>query len=244
MNTPRLRMFAGPNGSGKSTLNSIISKELLGVYINPDEIEKEINKFSFLNMLNYRVETNEEEVISFFENHPLLDKADLTNELSLLRFVDNKIDFSNMFINSYYASICADFIRHQLLKSKISFTFETVMSSRDKVDFLKKAQEAGYRTYLYFIATQDPIVNISRVNNRVKLGGHSVPEDKIVSRYYRSLELLSEAVKYSTRAYIFDNSSQEKSWIAQINNAREFEFKSETIPEWVDKYLLKTKQIC
>jgi predicted ABC-type ATPase len=236
-------MFAGPNGSGKSTLNSIISKELLGVYINPDEIEKEINKFSFLDMLNYRVETNEEEVISFFENHPLLEKADLTDELSLLRFVDNKIDFSNMSINSYYASICADFIRHQLLKSKISFTFETVMSSRDKVDFLKKAQEAGYRTYLYFIATQDPIVNISRVNNRVKLGGHSVPEDKIVSRYYRSLELLSEAVKYSTRAYIFDNSSQEKSWIAQINNAREFEFKSETIPAWVDKYLLKTKQI-
>jgi len=66
MNTPRLRMFAGPNGSGKSTLNSIISKELLGVYINPDEIEKEINKFSFLDMLNYRVTTNEEEVISFF----------------------------------------------------------------------------------------------------------------------------------------------------------------------------------
>ncbi|PNV82482.1 MAG: hypothetical protein C0627_09995 [Sulfurimonas sp.] len=244
MNTPRLRMFAGPNGSGKSTLNSIISKELLGVYINPDEIEKEINKFSFLDMLNYRVETNEEEVISFFENHPLLEKADLANELSLLRFLDNKIDFSNMSINSYYASICADFIRHQLLKSKISFTFETVMSSRDKVDFLKKAQEAGYRTYLYFIATQDPIVNISRVNNRVKLGGHSVPEDKIISRYYRSLELLSEAVKYSTRAYIFDNSSQEKSWIAQINNAKEFEFKSETIPQWVDKYLLKTKQIC
>lgn len=244
MNTPRLRMFAGPNGSGKSTLNSIISKELLGVYINPDEIEKEINKFSFLDMLNYRVETNEEEVVSFFENHPLLEKADLTDELSLLRFVDNKIDFFNMSINSYYASICADFIRHQLLKSKISFTFETVMSSRDKVDFLKKAQEAGYRTYLYFIATQDPIVNISRVNNRVKLGGHSVPEDKIVSRYYRSLELLSEAVKYSTRAYIFDNSSQEKSWIAQINNAREFEFKTETIPQWVDKYLLKTKQIC
>jgi predicted ABC-type ATPase len=237
-------MFAGPNGSGKSTLNSIISKELLGVYINPDEIEKEINKFSFLDMLNYRVTTNEEEVISFFENHPLLEKADLTNELYLLRFLDNKIDFSNMSINSYYASICADFIRHQLLKSKISFTFETVMSSKDKVDFLKKAQEAGYRTYLYFIATQDPIVNISRVNNRVKLGGHSVPEDKIVSRYYRSLELLSEAVKYSTRAYIFDNSSQEKSWIAQISNAKEFEFKSETIPQWVDKYLLKTKQTC
>jgi pantothenate kinase-related protein Tda10 len=37
---PRLRMFAGPNGSGKSTFKSIIQPELLGVYINPDEIEK------------------------------------------------------------------------------------------------------------------------------------------------------------------------------------------------------------
>ena len=48
MAKPRLRIFAGPNGSGKSTLNSIISKELLGIYINPDEIEKEIKKFGFL----------------------------------------------------------------------------------------------------------------------------------------------------------------------------------------------------
>ena len=197
MSTPRLRMFAGPNGSGKSTLNSIISKKLLGVYINPDEIEKEIKKFDFLDMTAYRVTTNSDEVLSFFENHPLLKKADLLDDLYLLKFTDNKIDFFNIIINSYYASVCADFIRHQLLKSKISFSFETVMSSRDKVEFLKKAQEAGYRTYLYFIATIDPNVNISRVHNRVMQGGHSVPKEKIVSRYYRSLELLSEAVKYS-----------------------------------------------
>lgn len=117
------------------------------------------------------------------------------------------------------------------------------MSSSDKVDFLKKAQEAGYRTYLYFIATQDPIVNISRVKNRVKLGGHNVPKEKIISRYYRSLKLLSQAVKYSNRAYIFDNSSQKKLWIAQINNGKDFEFKSNSIPEWVDRYLLKSEDI-
>jgi replication-associated recombination protein RarA len=44
MNTqiPRLRIFAGPNGSGKTTIKTIIRPELLGVYINPDEIEKNI----------------------------------------------------------------------------------------------------------------------------------------------------------------------------------------------------------
>ena len=57
MNTsiPRLRMFAGPNGSGKSTFKTIIRQELLGVYINPDEIEKEIREFSFLDLDAYYV---------------------------------------------------------------------------------------------------------------------------------------------------------------------------------------------
>lgn len=41
---PRLRMFAGPNGSGKSSIQAVISRELLGIYINPDDIEKEIRE--------------------------------------------------------------------------------------------------------------------------------------------------------------------------------------------------------
>jgi len=52
---PRLRMFAGPNGSGKSTLKSIIRPELLGIYVNPDEIEKEIREFNFLDFQKYQV---------------------------------------------------------------------------------------------------------------------------------------------------------------------------------------------
>lgn len=207
-------------------------------YLNPDEIEKDIKKFDFLDMSRYQIKSNEEEVFFFFKNHSLLKKTDACDDMDLLKFSDNKIDFCNIVVNSYYASICADFIRQQLLKLKISFTFETVMSSHDKVDFLKKAQDLGYKTYLYFIATQDPLINISRVENRVQLGGHNVPKEKIISRYYRSLELLSEAVKYSSRAYIFDNSSQEKQWIAQINNGKEFEFKSTVVPQWVNNYLL------
>lgn len=238
MHVPRLRMFAGPNGSGKSTLNGVISKELLGVYINPDEIEKEIKKFDFLDLTFYKLEVNKSEVLPFFINHPLIKKASLEDEVLLLDFFDNKIDFHNVLVNSYYASICADFIRHQLLKLKISFTFETVMSSYDKVEFLKKAQESGYRTYLYFIATQDPSINISRVKNRVKLGGHSVPKEKILNRYYRSLKLLPKAVKYANRAYIFDNSSQEKSWLAEVTDGKEFQYKSEFIPKWLNEYLL------
>ncbi len=55
MSIPRLRIFAGPNGSGKSTLNESLNKNLLGVYINPDEIEKEIEKYDFFDLEYYQV---------------------------------------------------------------------------------------------------------------------------------------------------------------------------------------------
>lgn len=65
----------------------------------------------------------------------------------------------------------------KLLKVRQTFTFETVMSHPGKVALLQQAQQAGYRTYLYYVAT-DPEINVSRVANRVALKGHDVPSEK------------------------------------------------------------------
>jgi predicted ABC-type ATPase len=128
------------------------------------------------------------------------------------------------------------------LKSRRSFTFETVMSHRSKVEVLAKARQAGYRTYLYFVATEDPDINISRVRNRVKLGGHPVPEDRIKDRFHRSLDLLMDAIRLTNRAYIFDNSSYDvecrHAWIAEITDGRDIELKSEQIPVWFERSVL------
>ncbi len=229
---PRLRMFAGANGSGKSTLKSVINPALLGVYINPDDIEREIKEFGFLNLAAYRVSTNEKEVLTFFKNSTLLALADLLDDVENLCFTDNKLVFFGVNINSYFASVASDFIRQKLLETATSFTFETVMSSPDKVDFLKKAQQLGFRTYLYYITTEDPIINVSRVQHRVKMGGHPVPTDKIINRYQRSLDLLFYAVKASNRAYIFDNSGNERIWLAEITDGQEPEMKTEYMTDW------------
>ena len=239
MNTPRLRIFAGPNGSGKSTIKDVINEELLGIYINPDEIEKEIQERDFLDLIPFGISTTKDTVLSFFQNSTLLEKANLLEEVQSLNFSDNKIDFFNLSINSYFASVCADFIRRELLKNRVSFTFETVMSSYDKVELLNIAQKNGYRTYLYFVATKDPIINISRVKNRVKLGGHTVPEEKIISRYYKTLANLKDAINYTNRAYIFDNSSHERTYLAEITDAKSIEIKTQTIPQWFNKYILQ-----
>ncbi|MEN9366882.1 MAG: hypothetical protein RL489_1240 [Pseudomonadota bacterium] len=124
------------------------------------------------------------------------------------------------------------FLGHHLLRTGKSFTFETVMSSPDKVDFMRRAREQGFRTYLYFVATEDPEINIERVRNRVLNGGHPVPEDKIISRYHRSLELLPAAVEQSSRAYVFDNSNHARTWIAEITDGDDMELQTDQMPHW------------
>lgn len=145
-------------------------------------------------------------------------------------------------INSYFASVAADFLRRKLIAAQRSFTFETVMSHRSKVELLQNARDAGYRTYLYFVATDDPSINISRVANRVALGGHAVPEGKIEERYHRSLGLLMDAICLTNRAYVFDNSTDNAdgthTWLAEITDGRVLELKSDRIPSWFKRAVL------
>ncbi len=182
------------------------------------------------------------EVLSFFSGSELLQKRGFGNQVKNLAFVDGKMDVTNVEMNSYYASVAVDFMRRKLLEQGTGFTFESVMSHPGKVDLLAEAQGAGYRTYLYYVATDDPEINISRVQNRVALGGHSVPDDKVVSRYHRSLDLLMEAIRRSNRAYVFDNSTDNAdgrhTWLAEIIDGRALELKTDSVPAWFRRAVL------
>ena len=114
----------------------------------------------------------------------------------------------------------------------MSFSFETVMSHPDKVQLLRVARAAGFRTYLYYVATEDPAINVARVRLRVSQGGHDVPEAKIVCRYARSLGLLRETIRHADRAYCFDNSGAEPWYFAEIIAGRTIELQSDTMPDW------------
>jgi predicted ABC-type ATPase len=59
---------------------------------------------------------------------------------------------------------------------------------------------------VFFIGTRDPAINAARVARRVMEGGHTVPIEKIVSRYVRSMGNLSAAIHLADRVYVYDNS--------------------------------------
>lgn len=189
----RLRVFAGPNGSGKSTIKDMLPPQWLGIYVNADEIEKSLHASRDLDLASFGISADlTAELPAFLGRSRLLDLAGLLPQVGHITVEDTCVQFGHAQVNSYFASVLADFIRHQLLAAGVSFTFETVMSSDDKVEFMRKACAAGFRVYLYFVATEDPEINIARVQHRIRMGGHPVPPDKIVSRYHRTLELLAD----------------------------------------------------
>lgn len=100
----------------------------------------------------------------------------------------------------------ADERREDCIAVGRDFAFETVMSHPSKIEVMRRARAAGFHVTLFFVGTDDPRINIARVNARVALGGHSVPDELIVQRYYRTMNALAEAALTANRTVVFDNS--------------------------------------
>lgn len=112
-----------------------------------------------------------------------------------------------------------------------TFSTETVMSDPSKIELIKTARDKGFKAYLYYITTDDVIINIELVNSRILAGGHSVPVEKIKERYIRSLNLLYEGIKYSDRAFLVDSTEFPFRLIAEVNEGKLY-LKSNRIPNW------------
>lgn len=111
---------------------------------------------------------------------------------------------------------------NQLLRENKNFAFETTLSGLTYLNFIQKAQLAGYEIVLFFIWLENFQLAISRVAERVKKGGHNIPEDVIERRYKKGTKNLKTYAANVNDWYIFDNSGIELMAIARsIRKARE-----------------------
>ena len=86
-----------------------------------------------------------------------------------------------------------------------SFVFETVFSHESKVDLVKRAKLLGYAVSIYFVHLSDASENVIRVKRRAELGGHDVPQAKVLSRIPRTLVNVKAALKLVDDFYLFEN---------------------------------------
>ncbi|MEA3383865.1 MAG: hypothetical protein U9Q20_04205 [Campylobacterota bacterium] len=76
-----------------------------------------------------------------------------------------------------------------------SFVIETTLSGKYLINYIKKAKKLGFDTTLIYLYLENPDSNISRVKNRVLNGGHHIPQNDIIRRYYRSKNLFYNSYK-------------------------------------------------
>ena len=105
------------------------------------------------------------------------------------------------------AAVKAEELRESMIEDKKDFTFETVLSTDRNLKLLKKAKDKGYFLRCIYVLTSNPEINKLRVDIRKSMGGHTVPEEKIESRYYRALKLIPEIVEICDIVHIYDNSN-------------------------------------
>lgn len=239
----RLRVFAGPNGSGKSTLYKQISSQFnTGYFVNSDEIEQDISKAGFINLNRFGLKLTQQNLDQFLgrdQSISLLRKAEESGHPISIAIRENMIVDKSRDTHSYEASLITSFIRYHLLENGISYSFETVMSHPSKLDEIDEASERKYRTYFYFVCLDDPLINISRVEIRKEKGGHGVPKDKIVERYYRTLTNLLPAIRVCEKAYLFDNSGETMVLIAEVlRGGVTILLPENKLPNWFIQYVV------
>ena len=125
-------------------------------------------------------------------------------------------------------------LREKCLKEKKSLIFETVLSREDKVDYIVRAKEAGFFVRLFFVCTESPTINASRIAQRVMEGGHDVPISKVISRYKSSILNCCIASKVVDRTYIYDNSIDNKmaKILFRLTNGKLGKQYMNKIPQW------------
>jgi len=96
---------------------------------------------------------------------------------------------------------------NSLLTSERSFAFETTLASKSFTRLIMRAHSAGYRVTLLYVALPSALLAKRRVARRVKEGGHSIPENIIERRFYRSLDnLIHRYRRVVDEWFVYDNS--------------------------------------
>ncbi|MBR6229801.1 MAG: zeta toxin family protein [Eubacterium sp.] len=113
-----------------------------------------------------------------------------------------------------------------------SFNQETTLCGHSIFRNIFKAKELGYSIELSYVGLRTAEIAIERVAQRVRDGGHGIPEEDIRRRYNESLINLKKIIPFCDRARIYDN-TQRFGIVAVFNNGVCVD-RIDDIPDWCD----------
>ncbi|TAK49130.1 MAG: zeta toxin [Saprospiraceae bacterium] len=124
-----------------------------------------------------------------------------------------------------------------LMGTGVDFAFETTLATRSYKGLISEAKMKGYHVSLVFFWLNSPELAVNRVENRVRAGGHNIPEEVIRRRYWRGIENLFQIYMPLCDAWaIFENSWKSPMLIAKSGEGNSPVIKNQAIWEKLMNY--------
>ena len=123
----------------------------------------------------------------------------------------------------------------EYFKQGVSINQETTLCGKSIFRNIKRAKELGYFVEMYYVGLDSAETAKKRVKERVKAGGHGIPEKDIERRYYESIKQLKEVLLMCDIVEIYDNTVAFTK-VATFEKGKCF-FKNTNMPKWM-------KEIC
>ena len=89
----------------------------------------------------------------------------------------------------------------------LDFTFETTLGGNTMPGLLAEAAQRGVEVHIFYVGLDSAEAHIERVRQRVRAGGHDIPEADIRRRYRHSLINLVKLLPALTELRVYDNSA-------------------------------------
>lgn len=91
------------------------------------------------------------------------------------------------------------------LEKEVCFTQETTLSGKKTLNTIKRAIDKDYYIRLYYVGLDTLDESLTRIENRVKKGGHNIDSDTVANRFEKRFDDLIAVLPYCNEATFYDN---------------------------------------
>lgn len=138
-------------------------------------------------------------------------------------------------------SECEAFIQRHIEELR-SFAVESTLRTDVSIRQAQAARARGFSTWMTYVATGDPEINVERVRERGLRGGHSAPRERVLAIYRASLANLVPALRVFDRVHVWDNSLDRlRPRLVLGMRDRAVTFRAPSVPSWLKHALAGTE---
>lgn len=128
----------------------------------------------------------------------------------------------------------------QYFDEEITFNQETTLCGRSILNNIEKAKKKGYFIELHYIGVENADILKRRVAERIRLGGHGIPEEDIERRYRNTFQNLKIVLPVCDLAVFYDNTIRFRRFA--IYKKGELVRLSHSVPKWYERFVKSVKQ--